>query len=43
MKREFNLTWGIIGFCCGMATGTPGMGVALGFIFGYLVFPNRTD
>lgn len=40
--RKFNLMWGIIGFVVG-CTWSIGMGVALGFVLGMLVFPEKSN
>jgi hypothetical protein len=40
-KREFNWKTGAIGLVCGLLTGVPGMGLLLGFVFGYILFPLK--
>lgn len=38
--EKFNITWGIIAFTLGCVFWSVGMGVALAFVFGLLLFPN---
>jgi hypothetical protein len=40
--KKFNLMWGIIGFVVGAAFWNIGMGVAFGFVFGILLFPQKS-
>jgi len=42
MKMErFNLLPGVIGFVLGIATSSVGVGIALGIIFGFFLFPKE--
>lgn len=38
---RFNLLPGIIGFILGIITSTVGVGIALGVIFGFFLFPKQ--
>ena len=40
--KKFNFMWGIIGFVVGCSFSV-GMGVALGFVFGMLIFPEKSN
>jgi len=43
MKMErFNLLPGVIGLVLGIATSSIGVGIALGVIFGFFLFPKQT-
>jgi len=41
--KKFNFMWGVIGFVSGCVFWSVGMGVALGFVFGMLIFPQKSN